>query len=76
MSCEKGRHFTSTDIQKYLILGSLRQPIDRAVSTNSFSSEDPLASVSLSAIKLKLCVNDNDSKENEIKCWCHRVNVD
>ena len=48
----------------YLMLSSLQHPIDKTGSTTSFSSEDSLPSVHLSARKLKLFIN-NDSKENE-----------
>ena len=61
---EKGRHFTSIDIWKSLMLGSLRHPIDKAGSTNSSSSEDAFSSASLSSKKLTLCANDSGSKEN------------
>ena len=49
------------------ILGCLQHPIDSAGSTTLFSSDPAFPSVSLSAKKLKLFVNDSDSKENENK---------
>ena len=54
-------------MQKPLILGCLQHPIDNAGSTTSFSSDAAFPSVSLSAKKLKLFVNDSDSKEDENK---------
>ena len=51
--------------KKSPILGSFRHLIDKAGSTTSFSSEDVFPSVSLSVKKLKLFINDSDSKENE-----------
>ena len=47
------------------MLGSLQHPIGEAGSATSFSFEDFFPSVSLSAKKLKLFLNDSDSKENE-----------
>ena len=48
-SYEKKRLFISTDIRKTPVLGSLRHPIYKAGSTNSFSFEDTFPIVSLSA---------------------------
>ena len=47
------------------MLGSLRHSIDKSDSITLFGSEDTFPSVSLSAKKLKLFINDRDSKENE-----------
>ena len=47
------------------MLGSLRHSIDKSDSITLFGSEDTFPSVSLSAKKLKLFINDCDSKENE-----------
>ena len=47
------------------MLGSLQHPIGKAGSATSFNFEDFFPSVSLSAKKLKLFLNDSDSKENE-----------
>ena len=49
------------------MLGSLRHSIDKSDSITLFGSEDTFPSVSLSAKKLKLFINDRDSKENEKK---------
>ena len=49
------------------MLGSLRHSIDKSDSITLFGSEDTFLSVSLSAKKLKLFINDRDSKENEKK---------
>ena len=60
----KNASFTSRNIRKSLILGSQRHLIDKAASTTSFRSEDSFPSVSLSAEKVKLFMNDSDSKGN------------
>ena len=60
----KRRFFISIDIQKSSMLGSLQHSIDKAGSTISFSSEDAFPIVNLSDEKLKLFINDSDSKEN------------
>ena len=44
---------------------SLQNPIYKAGSTTSFSSEDAFPKVSLSAEKLNIFINVSDSKENE-----------
>lgn len=41
-----------------------------------FISADAVASISLSAKKLKLIVNDGDSKENKNKAYVTRMKVD
>ena len=46
------------------MLGSLQHSIDKAGSTTSFSSEEAFPIVNLSDEKLKLFINDSDSKEN------------
>ena len=43
----------------------LRHPIDKTDATTSFSSEDAFPSASLSAKKLKIFIDDSDSKENK-----------
>ena len=59
--------FISIDIRKPPMLGSysLQNPIYKAGSTTSFSSEDAFPKVSLSAEKLNIFINVSDSKENE-----------
>ena len=64
-SYERKILFMSIDSQKSLMLGSLRHSIDKSGSITLFGSEDNFPSVSLSAKKLKLFINDCDSKENE-----------
>ena len=60
----KRRFFISIDIQKSSMLGSLQHSVDKTGSTTSFSSEDAFPIVNLSDEKLKLFINDSDSKEN------------
>ena len=73
---KKKNFLTSIDIRKSVILISLQHPIHKHTSTKlvhtidyagwitSFSSDDVFLSVSSSAKKPKLFVNDTDSKEN------------
>ena len=46
------------------MLGSLQHSVDKTGSTTSFSSEDAFPIANLSDEKLKLFINDSDSKEN------------
>ena len=71
------KDFISIEIRKVAILGSLQHPINKAcstklvhrsyivASTTSFSSDYAFPNVNIFAKKLKLLINDSDSKENE-----------
>ena len=50
--------------------------LTKMVRQFQFISADAVASISLSAKKLKLIVNDGDSKENKNKAYVTRMKVD
>ena len=62
------REKNNSYINRYTRISNIRYHlqylIDKAVSATSCSSEDAFPSVSLSAKKLKLFINDSNSKEN------------